>query len=114
MDCKLRVIVSLDVDTTSAVLEVNGCLPDTSCHALLPIIRRAGSLIHGLNVAVDLSRARHIDASALDTLNHLNCSSSQDAKTASIEGLRVSAPAGLPECPARQISRPATAQKVAA
>lgn len=114
MDHKLRVIVRLDIDATSVFLEVNGCLTDKSCHALLPVIRRAGSLIQGLNVVVDLSRARHIDTSALEILNHLNYSSNQGAETASMQGVSVSAPAVLPECPAWQISPPATVQEVAA
>ncbi|MBG0740464.1 hypothetical protein IV500_13845 [Paeniglutamicibacter antarcticus] len=118
MDHKLRVIVRLDIEATSAVLEVNGCLTDKSCRALLPIIRRAGSLIQGLNVVVDLSLARHIDASALDILYHLNDGPDVDADLAPFGGsnphVSVSAPAVLPECPAWQVSCPPTAAKVAA
>ncbi|WP_028281113.1 hypothetical protein [Arthrobacter sp. H5] len=56
------------IDRASAVLDLNGCLAETSYKALLPIIRRSASLFTGIAVTVDLSQAQHIEVSALDQL----------------------------------------------
>ncbi len=104
MDHKLRVHVRLDLMPTSAILEVAGCLTETSCKALLPIIRRAGVLRKGLLVTVDLTNARHIDPAALEFLQR--ASRSRDAGSpspglADFHGtLAIVAPPVLPGCPA--------------
>jgi anti-anti-sigma regulatory factor len=64
MEHKLFVLVRLDIDRSSAVLAVNGCLTLESYRALLPIVRRASALIDGLNVIVDLRNAIHVDDAA--------------------------------------------------
>lgn len=118
MDHELRVLVRLDIDATSAVLEVNGCLTEKSCQALLPVIRRAGSLIPGLDVIVDLSHARYIEASALDILHQLNPAPGAVIPRAAIDGrqtfVHITAPAVLPICPAQHALRPAAAAEAAA
>ncbi|GAB3553517.1 hypothetical protein GCM10027404_26160 [Arthrobacter tumbae] len=98
MDHKLRVLVRLDVDRTAAVLAVNGCLTETNYFALLPIARRAHSLIRGLSVTVDLTGARHIDANSIDLLER--ALTAVPAHTAPSDAFRVQIPAALPECPA--------------
>jgi hypothetical protein len=50
-------------------VDVAGCLTEDSCRSLFPVIRRALGLAGGGSVTVDLSRARHIEQSALDFLN---------------------------------------------
>jgi hypothetical protein len=50
-------------------VDVAGCLTEDSCRSLFPVIRRALGLAGGGSVTVDLSRARHIEPSALDFLN---------------------------------------------
>lgn len=47
MDHKLRVLVGLDIDSTTAVLEVIRCLTESNCLALVPIIRRTAALVDG-------------------------------------------------------------------
>lgn len=70
MDHKLRVLIRIDIDQTSAVLVVHGCLTETNYQALLVLARRAQSLTVGLAVAVDLTGAKHVDAFAVDQLRH--------------------------------------------
>jgi hypothetical protein len=60
VDHKIRVLVRLDVDTTSAYLEVAGCLTPLSCQALFPILDRVSGLLPNLYVTVDLHGAAHI------------------------------------------------------
>ncbi|MDQ6753601.1 MAG: hypothetical protein M3017_09360 [Actinomycetota bacterium] len=109
MDHKLRVHVRLDMMPTSAVLEVAGCLTETSCKALLPIIRRAGVLRKGLLVTVDLTHARHIDPAALESLQR--ASRGQHGRShypglADFHGtLDIVAPPVLPGCPALRAAR---------
>lgn len=69
MEHKLRILIRLDFDRSSAVLAVNGCLTPENYRALLPVIRRASALIEGLNVVVDLRTATHVDGTAAEALN---------------------------------------------
>jgi hypothetical protein len=69
MEHKLRILIRLDIDRSSAVLAVNGCLTVESYKALLPVIRRASALVGGLRVIVDLRNALHVEAAAADALN---------------------------------------------
>lgn len=106
MEHQLRVLVRLDIDQSSARLEVTGCLTGTNYRALIPIIRRAGSLVSGLGVIVDLNRARHIEDDGLNNLNQY-CAELSDGE----DGTRVvvAVPANLPECPALVRGRQAVA-----
>jgi len=104
VDHKLRVHVRLDQMPMSAVLEITGCLTETSCQALLPIIRRAGVLRDGLLITVDLCHARHVDAAALE---FLQAASRGQERRSPYPGLHdfhgtiaVDAPPVLPGCPA--------------
>ena len=69
MEHKLRILIRLDIDRSSAVLAVNGCLTVDSYKALLPVIRRASALVDGLRVIVDLRNAVHVEAAAVEALN---------------------------------------------
>ncbi|WP_155852634.1 hypothetical protein [Arthrobacter sp. H14] len=105
MDHKLRVLVRLDIDSTSAVVNVTGCLTGNNCKALFPVIRRAGAFAGGLAVAVDLSEAEHIDGPGLERLRQF-CTGELNGEPAP-EEVAVIAPAGLPQCPALMIGDPA-------
>ena len=84
MNHKLHVLVRLGLDPQSASLIINGCLTDAGFPALFAVIRRTQSLVPGLAVTVDLSRAKHIDAAALVQLQHVN----PEAATLTRQGTR--------------------------
>ena len=90
---KLRLLVKIDTNPSTATLAVTGCLTEENCLALLPIIRRLRALVDGMGVTVDLSTAKHIDASAVRTV--------EQAGPAQDEGeICIILPADLPSCPA--------------
>lgn len=86
-------------------MEVAGCLTEDSCRSLLPVIRRALGLAGGGSVSVDLSRARHIEQSALDFLNLFAMQQADGPAQAAPDQtgpaalLSVNAPDVLPHCP---------------
>ncbi|MCQ1951246.1 hypothetical protein NNX28_15105 [Arthrobacter sp. zg-Y859] len=92
MDHKLRVLVRLDVDPSSAVLEVTGCLTADSWRSLAPVIRKTAALVRGHRIAVDLTTAQHIERAALPLLRGNVAGRDID--------LRIACPEVLPECPA--------------
>ncbi|MCZ2404621.1 hypothetical protein IV498_15900 [Paenarthrobacter sp. Z7-10] len=98
MDHKLHVLVRLDVDSTAAVLEVSGCLTESNCPALLPIIRRAAVLVEGLCVKVDLQQAKHIDLAGLRALQLLSTGRQPKAAGGDVS-FTITSPAVLPACP---------------
>jgi hypothetical protein len=104
MDHKLRVHVCLDRMPTSAVLQIAGCLTESSCQALLPIVRRAGLLRDGLLVTVDLLHARHVDAAAVEFLQLASSGQHTRSPYPGLDGfhgtLAIDAPTVLPCCPA--------------
>ncbi|WP_146364081.1 hypothetical protein [Arthrobacter yangruifuii] len=91
MDHKLRVLVRLDVDPSSAVLEVTGCLTADSWGTLAPLIRKTTALVGGQRITVDLTSAQHIEGSALSSL--------RDSAAGRDFELRIQSPEFLPECP---------------
>ncbi|MCC9175743.1 hypothetical protein [Arthrobacter sp. zg-Y179] len=92
MDHKLRVLVRLDVDPSSAVLEVTGCLTADSWGSLTPLIRKTAALVRGHRITVDLTAAQHIERAALPLLRENVAGRDID--------LRIECPDILPECPA--------------
>lgn len=102
MEHKLQVLVRRDIDRTGAVLQVNGCLTDSSYEALFPLIRRARSLAGGLTVVVDLSGAKHIDVDALHFLDVFTA----NENAAGSRRISVRAPRVIPRCPALKRSTP--------
>ncbi|MDJ0358242.1 hypothetical protein [Paenarthrobacter sp. PH39-S1] len=99
---KLRIIVSLGIDTRCAELKVTGCLTADSCAASILVIRCTGSL--GFSVHVDLSSARHIEKTALAFLQDGTVLAAVRA-TSALQGIdfndfTVTAPSILPACPA--------------
>ena len=66
MEHTLRVLVRIDTKTSSACIEVRGCLVPDNCADLVEILRHTSLL--GAHVVVNLSRAHHLDALALDEL----------------------------------------------
>ena len=98
MEHKLRVLVRLDLDPTSAVLEVTGCLTVDSCHALPPLIRRTASLVGGHLVTVDLTPAKHIERDAVSYLEGV-AGGGRDV----ITELRIQCPEKLPDCPSLRL-----------
>lgn len=94
---KLHLLVKIDTNPSTAILAVTGCLTDENCLALLPIIRRLRALVDGMGIAVDLSTARHIEVSAVRTVEQIGPT---DALAGQNEGkLRIILPADLPACP---------------
>jgi hypothetical protein len=79
-------------------LTVTGCLTEENCLALLPIIRRLRALVDGMGVTVDLSTAKHIEASAVRKVEQAG---QTDARGDQDEGdICIIVPADLPSCPA--------------
>ena len=107
MDHKLRVLVRLDIDRTSAVIEVSGCLTADSCTALLPLFHRMERLAHGMVITVDLSDAQHIERRGLEVLERFGAGEEVGAaQPGPFTGtLAVAAPADLPQCSALSIGR---------
>ena len=66
MEHTLRVLVRIDTKTSSACIEVRGCLVPENCGDLVGILRHTALL--GAHLIVNLSRASHLDALALDEL----------------------------------------------
>ena len=66
MEHTLRVLVRIDTKTSSACIEVRGCLVPGNCAHLVEILHHTATL--GAHVVVNLSRAGHLDALALDEL----------------------------------------------
>ncbi|MBF4994711.1 hypothetical protein ITX31_11375 [Arthrobacter gandavensis] len=66
MEHNLRVLVRIDTKTSSACIEVRGCLVPENCGDLVGILRHTALL--GADLIVNLSRASHLDALALDEL----------------------------------------------
>lgn len=66
MEHTLRVLVRIDTKTSCACIEVRGCLVPDNCPDLVEILQHTSTL--GAHVVVNLSRADHLDALALDEL----------------------------------------------
>lgn len=66
MEHTLRVLVRIDTKSSTAGVEVRGCLVQANWEDLLEILRHTSTL--GTHVAVNLTKARHLDAAALDQL----------------------------------------------
>lgn len=102
MDHQLKVLVRLDLSPTSSHLIVTGCLTETGCAELLPIIKRTHGLTGGLHVTVDLRDADHIDDSALTLLKSLPAN--DGGSTLPVDILP---PQRLPVCDGLQNAEPA-------
>jgi hypothetical protein len=87
VDHKLQAVVRLDVTSTGAVIEITGCLTDGGAGSLGALIRRTEALSGGMPVIVDLTRAGHIDSTALELLHQYDD-----------PALAVLAPPELPRC----------------
>ena len=66
MEHTLRVLVRIDTKTSSACIEVRGCLVQENCSDLVQILNHTALL--GAHMIVNLSRAGHLDALAVDEL----------------------------------------------
>lgn len=58
MEPKLRVAIRLDVDLRQARLEVRGRVTEQNSRVLYVLARRANAALPGLNVVLDLRKAR--------------------------------------------------------
>lgn len=72
---RLKVVVRLDADLSSALIEVRGTVTSQSLKALYVVTRRTNAFLPGREVTIDLSRAR-VEASALEAL----CLAAHDRK----------------------------------
>jgi hypothetical protein len=96
---RLRLLVKIDTNPSTATLAVTGCLTKENCQALLPIIRRLHALVDGMGVTVDLSTAKHIEASAVHMVEQAGPTA--DAAGDLDEGkVFIILPTHLPSCPA--------------
>lgn len=95
---KLRLLVKIDTNPSTAELAVTGCLTEENSRTLLPIIRRLHALVGGTGVTVNLSTAKHIEPSALGILEQ--AASNESLGGPDGESVRISLPAVLPFCPA--------------
>ncbi|GAA1757516.1 hypothetical protein [Kocuria aegyptia] len=68
VDHKLSVTVQVDLDGRTIRILATGCLTDASQRALHPLLRRARSLTPGIHVTVDLTGARHVEATGVQLL----------------------------------------------
>ncbi len=99
MNHKLRVLIRLDIDRTSATLSVTGCLTESSAPALFPLIRRAGAMIKGPKIIVELDQAKHVDQAGIDLLKKF---AADPTLSRCAHAINISVPAALPLCPALQ------------
>lgn len=97
MDHKLRVLVRLDIDCTSAVLVVSGCLTVHNCASLVSLVVRALALVDGLRVVVNIRNAMHIESAAVGVLTQVIADCTADAVHVPIVIL---GPNEMPACPA--------------
>lgn len=88
-----RVLVRLDIDRTSAVIQVRGCLTETRCKGLIALTRRTGDLAEDIAIRVDLSEADHVDSGVLTLLEAF-----RDEFAGAGPSLGVVAPVTLPQC----------------
>lgn len=65
---KLSVLVQVDLDGKHVRLVVTGCLTEVNHRALCPLLRRARTLVPGIEVLVDVTAAHHVEAAAVDLL----------------------------------------------
>jgi hypothetical protein len=98
MPHKLSLLVKFDAHPITAVLVVEGCLTIDNCRVLLPVIRRVRAVVEGMTVTVDLTAAKHIEASAIRILEQslpMNAPGTREAGE-----VLMNLPAVLPVCPA--------------
>lgn len=68
MNPKLRVLVRLDLDCTSARIEAHGYVTTRSVEALYVVARRTNSLMPGLALVIDVTHA-WVEPEALERLH---------------------------------------------
>jgi hypothetical protein len=64
---KLRVLVRVDLDCATAQVAAQGHVTSKSVHGLYDVMKRANSLTAGMNLELDMTRAR-IEPDALEEL----------------------------------------------
>lgn len=100
MDHKLRIIVRLDLGQAATLL-IASCPTDDTFKALVPIVRRTSSLVFGQAVCVDLSDARHVEASALEKLRGVQYSRQRERNDGAPKVGRITIPPHDPSTPSR-------------
>ncbi|MDE8668192.1 hypothetical protein PY310_06280 [Pseudarthrobacter sp. H3Y2-7] len=68
MNSKLNIVVRVDLDHAKALVIAKGHITIHSVNALYVVVKRANSLREGLDLELDLSRAR-VDHEALEMLH---------------------------------------------
>jgi len=96
MEHILRVLVRIDTKTSSACIEVRGCLVPANCGDLVEILRHTALL--GAHVVVNLSRADHLEALALDELLARAEEIPAQPITGGLTTVSVQIPPRLPRC----------------
>lgn len=104
MEHTLRVLVRIDTKSSSAGIEVRGCLVSANCPDLVEILRHTATL--GAHVVLNLTKALHLDASALDELllqtGQVPCLPLDGGHTT----VSVRLPSRLPSCGPPQVRMP--------
>lgn len=105
MEHSLRVLVRVDTARATAAIEVRGCLTADTYPSLLNILQHTATL--GAVMAVNLLRARHIEAEALRALLDLTAARLDGPTTAGVPAgipASVEVPAALPACAPRALT----------
>lgn len=97
MNHEFSVTVRVDVETSTILLAVTGCLTRESHRSLLALILRARNLSPVGQVTVDLTGARHIDVAGLDPLRS---AIDRDERDSLASPVLFHVPEPLPACPA--------------
>ena len=101
MEHTLRVLVRIDTNASLACIEVRGCLIPANCPDLIEILRNTAGL--GANMVVNLAKAVHLEATAVDEL----LLRADQMPSLPLDGgqttVSVQLPARLPACPPPRI-----------
>ncbi|MFJ6281410.1 hypothetical protein [Arthrobacter subterraneus] len=89
-------MVRLDIDCTSAVLVINGCLTVHNYGSLFSLVARTLALVEGLRVVIDVRDAMHIESTAVDMLIELVA---DFPAAAAHEPILILTPDEMPTCP---------------
>ncbi|QOD02607.1 hypothetical protein IDT60_14785 [Pseudarthrobacter sp. BIM B-2242] len=68
MNSKLNIVVRMDLDHAKALVIAKGHITIHSVNALYVVVKRANSLMDGLDLKLDITHAR-VDEDALETLH---------------------------------------------
>lgn len=95
----LRILVRMDLDPSSAVLEVEGCVTAEGCPSVTSVLARTLLLADCEEVLIDLRRAKHIEPAAADYLQRIDPRTIVEGGVPVPTRVGVLRPRVLPDCP---------------